>query len=117
MPDHRNVSVHFRGEALAELERIANEQDIPYSTAARELIDRALAKPADAYRHADGSRECRPVVEGPQPLPIESIALDALLAEVKRRADSAANDEALGDAVARYEAAEAKLAQLRAALA
>ena len=117
MVEFRNIQVHFKGEALAELDRIAAERDLTYTAAARELIDRALAKPADANRHADGSRECRPLVEGPQPLPIESIALDALLAEVKRRADSAANDEALGDAVARYEAAEAKLAQLRAALA
>lgn len=122
--DFRNVSVHFRGTALAELERIAKDQDVPYSTAARELIDRALAMPtpvlADAYSHADGSRECRPVAAdpaAPAPLPLESIALEALLAEIRRRVEDAADDEALGEAVARAEAAEGKLAQLRAALA
>lgn len=207
MADFRNVSVHFRGPALAALEEIAQRDKVPYPTAARTLIDRALAgepaaaagvdldpiwataraitiptpaaafvvikrlaheensslgraalvlieeaiearkwdgvnlqsiatypvpdpepgddepQPAapaapappapaiDPYAHADGSRECRPA-----PLPIEQIATDALLAEIKRRTEQV-DDPLLDEAIARAEAAERKLDTLRAALA
>lgn len=119
--DFRNVSVHFKGAALAALEALAHERDVPYATAARELIERAIeqrsATPADPYDHADGSRECRPVDPiKPAPLPIEQIATEALLAELRRRIE-AADEEALGEAIARAEAAEARLARLREALA
>ncbi len=50
-------------------------------------------------------------------LPLEQIATDALLAELKRRAWLTAQHELeLGDAIARAEMAEAKLAQAMAAL-
>lgn len=170
-PDFRNVSVHFRGDALAELERIADDQDVPYSHAARMLIDRALEAPAaptvseaatelellnvassdfailagglairrslatairDRATATGGgisevvrdlllnglsfatSKAAEPAA--PAPLPLAEIALDALLAEVKRRVEAAADDEALGAAVARAEAAEARFAQVRAAI-
>ncbi|MBX9859019.1 MAG: hypothetical protein K2Y20_05425 [Sphingomonas sp.] len=48
------------------------------------------------------------------PLPLELIATDALLAELKRRTEP--NGVALEDAIARAETAEAKLAQAMAAL-
>lgn len=57
----------------------------------------------------------------PPPLPLEQIATDALLAELKRRAERAElfaviHQVTLNDAIARAETAEAKLAQATAAL-
>ncbi|MBX9816228.1 MAG: hypothetical protein A4S12_06895 [Proteobacteria bacterium SG_bin5] len=49
------------------------------------------------------------------PLPLELIAIDALLAELKRRAElTALHEIAASDAIARAETAEAKLAQVSA---
>ncbi|MBX9881242.1 MAG: hypothetical protein K2X73_04645 [Sphingomonas sp.] len=112
------ITVPAPADVYAAVQQLADEQDLPLGKAALIFIERALAEPADPHAHADGSRECRPVdpIE-PAPLPLGSIALDALLAEIKRRADKAADVEALGEAIARAEAAEARLARLREALA
>lgn len=111
------ITVPAPADVYAAVQQLADEQDLPLGKAALIFIERALAKPADPHAHADGSRECRPVdpIE-PAPLPIEQIATDALLAEIKRRTEQV-DDPLLDEAIARADAAEAKLAKLREALA
>lgn len=119
---HRPITIPTPRDVFAHIQRLADDKDLPLGRAALLLIRRAIDEGGapDAYSHADGSRECRSVAAdpaAPAPLPLESIALEALLAEIRRRVEDAADDEALGEAVARAEAAGGKLAQLRAALA
>ncbi len=147
----RAITIPTSAAAFAVIERLANEDNSSLGRAALVLIEEAIearkwdgvnlqsiatypvpdpepgddepqpaapaapAPPApaiDPYAHADGSRECRPA-----PLPLEDIAIEALLAEIRRRVETAADDDALGQAIERAEAAERKLDTLRAALA
>ena len=105
MPFEPCRKIEFTGEALTLIEARAAERELPFKTAAAELIMQA-SKPVDP----------------PQPDAIHSVAdivgaIHQLFDALVNRADSAIlTNEYLDATVARAEAAEAKLANLRAAL-
>ncbi|MDE0880367.1 MAG: hypothetical protein OSB00_17175, partial [Sphingomonas bacterium] len=91
--------------AILAVERLAKTEILSLGAAAAKLIERGLATdsvPRDA----------------PMPLAIGDVHIDALFDEIRRRcdADEEEADAALGAAVARAEAAEATVAQIRATL-
>lgn len=119
---NKPITVPAPLDVYQHIAAIARAEDMALGQAALLLIRRAIddGGESDAHTPTEDDRQSRLIADDaatPAPLPLESIALEALLAEIRRRVENAADDEALGEAIARAEAAEGKLAQLRAALA
>lgn len=95
----------FATAAVQAVENHAKREEKTFGAAAAELIELGYA-----------ARNSVPAGDAAPGVGLNAIHMDALLDEVRRRCENAANAEELADAIQRADAAEAKLTSLREAL-
>jgi hypothetical protein len=109
-PTSKAISVPARDAVLAAIEELAEKHELPLGQAAIKLIEVGMGqRMGSIFAPVPVSRDGAP--------DLSDIAIDQLLGEVRRRAESIINQDAIDAAIGRAEAAERKLAAMRELIA
>lgn len=119
VPAKQAITMPCEGKLVEAIHAKAKEADLPLGRAAMLLLEQALA-----FQEANGAQPIaleealeRPAALADAPTETLHASIEEMLGELARRADTSVDTTEYDAAVARAEAAEAKLATLRAALA
>jgi hypothetical protein len=109
-PTSKAISVPARDAVLAAIEELAEKHELPLGQAAIKLIEVGMGR--------EPTNTVTPVPVALQgATDLADFAIDALLAEVRRRTEPSIDQDAIDAAIGRAEVAERKLAALRELIA
>lgn len=122
VPAKQAITMPCEGKLVEAIHAKAKEADLPLGRAAMLLLEQAMLVQAFQEANGSASKALDEALERPAALADASTetlhaSIEEMLGELARRADTSVDTVDYDAAVARAEAAEAKLATLRAALA